>query len=627
VLDPRERSLLFEALKPPPEYELDYAIGTTYSLDLIALLTTPLAFAFLDRTNREGQVVSDPATLLSAIRRYAGRICIFAQAGEVKVPTAHAGLLSFLESCVVEVSPAGNGVFHPKVWALRFTREDAPARYRLICASRNLTFDRCWDSVLVLEGDVADRKNAFAANHPLAAFFEALPGLATHSSRARSDQLKGEIATFGRDLRRVHFDFPEDFDELEFVPLGIDGYRRLPFEESAYDKLLVVSPFVSQRGLDDLHASVTKRGELQLVSRAEELALVKAETLKRCTRVMAFRDSQPEETETAAETPTEKQGSQELAGLHAKLYVADHGWDSSVWCGSANATAAAFGANVEFLIRLVGKKSKVGVDKFLNGEEGQASFSAFLEPFHPEDPSDEALAERALEKLASDLARKVATAPWAAAASVTDQSHQLSLSLQEPLQLPSDVLIAVKAWPISCAEGAAGRTLSVGSAGTTATFESLPMSSLTCFFAFCVDVSLGDRAAPSQRFVIRVPVSGMPANRDAALVAALLSNADDFSRYVMLLAEGTAGTAATGSEFVLGGDESKQAPSKGEGVPEGLMEALVRALCHRPETLDEIARTVHDLKDAGVAGDRLPKGWDELWGPIAQARKELIDAQ
>ena len=37
----------------------------------------------------------------------------------------------------------------------------------------------------------------------------------------------------------------------------------------------------------------------------------------------------------------------ELAGLHAKLFVMDDGWHARIWTGSANATEAAFQRNVE----------------------------------------------------------------------------------------------------------------------------------------------------------------------------------------------------------------------------------------------------------------------------------------
>lgn len=43
MLDPRDRGALLEALRPPPGYVVDAAIATTYSLDLVTLLTAPLA--------------------------------------------------------------------------------------------------------------------------------------------------------------------------------------------------------------------------------------------------------------------------------------------------------------------------------------------------------------------------------------------------------------------------------------------------------------------------------------------------------------------------------------------------------------------------------------------------------
>lgn len=619
MLDPRDRTLLFEALKPPEEYALDYAIGTTYSLDLIALLSTPLAFALLDRTNREGQLVSDPGALLTALRRYAGCISIFAQAGEVKIPVAHARLVAFLERSVVEVAAPRGGVFHPKVWALRFKRDGYPARYRVICASRNLTFDRSWDTMLVLEGYLRDRRNAYSRNHPLADFFAALPSL---SCRGMTDALQTQILRFSEDLRKVEFVMPEPFESLAFEPIGIKDYEKSPID-GPFDEFLVVSPFVTAGALQDLRESVGKKGKFHLVSRAEELELVSPEILEACASVQAFNDSDPEDIEAA----DPGQVVQELSGLHAKLYIADHGWDSSVWCGSANATTAGFNANVEFLTRLVGKKSKVGINAFLSGEKGQAAFGAFLEPFQPAEPSEEALAARALEKVASDVARSIALADWTLDVTPAEGGHELRLILQFFPVLPTNVQISVKAWPITCTEAAMARPVLFTAPGVLARFECLTTAALTGFVAFCVELEKDGRHAPPQRFALSLPVSGMPENRDALLTASMLASAEDVSRYIMLLARGAEDLPPTDNQFVLGPGASDPPLSKGEGVAEGLLEALVRALHSHPESLDEIARTVDDLKAAGVAQERLPQDWDSIWEPILKVRKELMDAQ
>lgn len=164
MLDPQDRKLLFDLLKPPTGYRLDAAIGTTYSLDLLALLVTPLAFTLFDYEAKDGRISASPSALLESLRRYANRTHIFCQAGLIHVPSKNRRLFSYLEKSVFEVTPAdSNGVFHPKLWILRFQpteREpdkDWPIVYRFLCPSRNITFDRSWDTMLALEGTLNPR--------------------------------------------------------------------------------------------------------------------------------------------------------------------------------------------------------------------------------------------------------------------------------------------------------------------------------------------------------------------------------------------------------------------------------------------------------------------------------------
>jgi len=66
-------------------------------------------------------------------------------------------------ACIYDVqAPDADGVFHPKVWALRFIAGDGAIGYRVLCLSRNLTFDRCWDTVVTLDGELTDRSNAIS---------------------------------------------------------------------------------------------------------------------------------------------------------------------------------------------------------------------------------------------------------------------------------------------------------------------------------------------------------------------------------------------------------------------------------------------------------------------------------
>src|SRR5437764_1178797 len=67
MLGPHDRRLLLDAVRPPEGYVLDFAVGTTYSLDLLALLTAPLAFTLLDCQDADGR--PDAAALPAMAQR------------------------------------------------------------------------------------------------------------------------------------------------------------------------------------------------------------------------------------------------------------------------------------------------------------------------------------------------------------------------------------------------------------------------------------------------------------------------------------------------------------------------------------------------------------------------------
>jgi hypothetical protein len=96
MLEPSDRRLLLESFAPPPGYRLDWTVGTTYTLDLMALLAAPVAFAFSDCQDRDGRPMMEPLALLKAVRQYADRMCLFCQAGKIQVPVAYQMMLASL---------------------------------------------------------------------------------------------------------------------------------------------------------------------------------------------------------------------------------------------------------------------------------------------------------------------------------------------------------------------------------------------------------------------------------------------------------------------------------------------------------------------------------------------------
>ena len=188
VLGPEDRRLATDCLRPPDGYGLDQAIGTTFTLDLLAVIAAPLAFARFDRERgvaaAEG---SQGLASLEALRRYADRITVFCQKGHISVPRSHERFFAYLEQSIVEVpAPHDLFTFQPKVWVLRYLPHDGKSAplYRCICLSRNLTYDRSWDTVLVLDGAVGGEQEDTSG--PLAELISTLPKLAGDNLQPRS---------------------------------------------------------------------------------------------------------------------------------------------------------------------------------------------------------------------------------------------------------------------------------------------------------------------------------------------------------------------------------------------------------------------------------------------------------
>ncbi len=177
MLDPNSRSLLVDSLRPPAGYLFSNGIATTYTLDLTTLLSVPLHLALLAAGNHN-EMLQDGVTLLEALRRTTDKLAVFCQQGRIGAPNLPHVLYGLLEPCVVEVNARNGGVFHPKMWVLRFQSQtdNDDVVLRLLVLSRNLTNDRSWDLSLSVDGTRG--KRTVSPNRPLAELISILPDLA-----------------------------------------------------------------------------------------------------------------------------------------------------------------------------------------------------------------------------------------------------------------------------------------------------------------------------------------------------------------------------------------------------------------------------------------------------------------
>ena len=388
TLTPETRVLLTDALRPPAGYRVEAAVGTTYSLNLTALLLAPLSFALFDQGNADEIGAVDPIRLLEAVRRYADRTTVFCQAGGIHVPSTYRSILTFVEDSVHEVmSFHKEAIFHPKVWAIRFIDQGENRIHRVIILSRNMTLDRSWDTALVLD----EEQDGAIDAAPAADFVRRLPTLALPGlSAGRAAEIEGLASS----LSVARLAAPSPFTAGELLPIGMTDDRVWPFPDQG-KRLLAISPFLSKPAIGAISTIAADR---TVVSRAESLELVGSKLLAgwsvNVLQRLAETDPGTDLDDISAPTPDGFLESNE--GLHAKTFVIDlGGGQSTIVTGSANLTSATWGTNVEFDAVLTGPTSACGVEAMLNGSPEAPGLSRILEEYSITD--EEGAADAAIE--------------------------------------------------------------------------------------------------------------------------------------------------------------------------------------------------------------------------------------
>lgn len=416
MLDPGAREALTEQLRPPAGYRLNHAVGTTFTLDMISALAVPLSFV-----RGTGEDPTNAVAVLNAVRKVSDRIDVFCQAGLIRVPRHANDLLAVLEPIVHQVrAPRSAALFHPKVWLLEY-EADGDLAYRFLCSSRNLTPDGTWDLLVRLDGRPAeDPGNATAPsvdNAPLARFIEALPGMATVPLEEQREQ---SIKGLSDRVASVAWELPQNIRTLAFRPLGtgethpadsLVGFLQNPetavglngrTDESRTfgGNRLLVSPFIDDETVE-FFSGVGAR-TVQVYGRGNQLDRLAPETLGNAKTNFHAIDDVGFTADDESETET-LSGPEDLRGLHAKAFFTDFDHATHILLGSANATRAAFGRNVEFAVEMSGPKNRIGTEKIAESLQ-KMPFSAFAGAGGVEENADEAAEwrlQRALIEAAS----------------------------------------------------------------------------------------------------------------------------------------------------------------------------------------------------------------------------------
>lgn len=602
MLDPAERHLLTDALRPPSGHRVDVALATTYTVDLQSVLLAPLAMAAYDHAD-SGMDAATPVALLESVRRHAAHTTVLCQAGGVHVPPTYPRLAAFAEGMVAEVEPPRGHTFHPKVWVLRFVDEAGAHLHRFVCLSRNLTGDRSWDTVLVCDEEPTAKHTFDAA--PVATWaLDLLDSLVRPLAAAREEGLRDMLAG----LPGVRLAVPEPFTAATVVPMGAGaplGWP-LPAESAAW---AVISPFLEVSALRRLPRA---NGRRLILSRPDALdrvgrrACAGAETV--VLQPMADLASPDESADEAPEGPTE---SRRLGGvprgLHAKVFVWDDGAGTShVLTGSANCTGAAFGGNVEMSVLLSGPTAACGVASVLGDD--RSGLLRLTQPHEIEEQEPTA-------DPAYDLERRVEAWHVALAAArprlVVDQDED-DYTVRLDLSLPPD--------PHGFAATTTVKPAAVANAPSQPvdgrpSWGPVSLHGLAPYLVVVTDAE-SDGLEVRRACVLVCEVSGAPDDRHRRLLRELLARQQDVLRYLMLLL-GDLGAEALLDRLAATEDDPDGAGAGGafgRGFDDlVLVEPLLRAAARGDEALGRAHRLLEDLRDESGQLPQLDEEFQTIW--------------
>ena len=400
---------------------------------------------------------------------------------------------------------------------------------------------------------------------------------------------------------------PEGLELSRFLPFGIGG-RYLPYPDLEQRSLLVVSPFLDG---DFLRSLAWRRPRSILISRREALLTAPADAVRAFDQVFAFRPGLEPESEDIEESLPP------LGGLHAKVYVIDDGWKARVGVGSANATAAALGdppRNVEFMVELVGSKSRFGIDALLappsQGEAG--TFRSLIDEFDPEEAGTVAEDKDAIRlgHLLDDASETIARADIRGTVDESDTGrYTLGLVLDEPFDLPTEIG-TVACWPATLA---AARQQPLKDGGE---FTDLSLDELSAFLAIELQATI-DAQSRSKRFARTIRLSGLPEDRLPRLIANMLRNRERFMQLLWLL--------LSPDQDVSFGELSELLSSEGVdtdwGVAlPGLLERMLETLGSDPGKLDAVASLLKDLRRTEEGRELIGSDFDAIWEALWTVR-------
>ena len=608
MLNPNNDRLDYgQILAPPAGYDLDFAVGTTYSLDLDALIGASLALGLSEETDSE--LMNNPVCLLEALRSTGDKVALFCEGGQIHMPNRVTALYVLLEKMVFSVRTAkrrGSSrfpTFHPKFWLIRYKNNNRELVYRIIVLSRNLTFDRSWDVTYYMDGHVTN--DTTDKNEPICDFLRYLISQLPADENGR-EKARG-IRALIRELPKVVFETGEKtFYDYEFIPNGVKNstqggfysFDKTDLFQDTFHEILIISPFLTGDIIKSFNernkGSLRRDARYMLITREMSLGRLKPGNVSNFV-IYTMRD-QVIDGETAI-----SEGAQEIRkqDIHAKMYMVRKYSNTDLYLGSLNATHSGVHTSIEFMVRLRSKNRYLNMDKMtadLFGSEKDGSDNPFQEVTLQNaiiDEEDEK--DKALDTVIKLINR---SNPYAVVKAEDEEHYSVSVSFDtcdtKDFRVLVRPLLSKKTEEFSEA----------------IIFSGLTVTQLSEFYV--VSVSDGERVLER---VLIIPTEGLPEDREKQVISSVVSNRDCFYRYIAFLLGDDAILSVletNAAEGDLGSSKSRQAYH----IP-ALYEKMLQTAAVNPEKFRGIEYLMRTISDDGI----IPEDFKKLYETFKKAVK------
>ena len=601
MLNPNNDRLDYgQIIAPPADYKLDFAIGTTYSLDLDALVGACIALGLSEETDSD--LMKNPICLLEALRATGDKIALFCESGQIHLPNSVTSLYILLEKMVFPVTTASKrGLlkypsFHPKFWLIKYVNNKGEALYRVVVLSRNLTFDRSWDVSFCIDGKKSNYETD--KNNPVSDFVSYLIKQLPDTENASEKQKK--MRSLLRELKHVEFSLDSrEFYDFDFIPVGISNkynskqdalYNLL---EDSFHEVLIMSPFLSKGVIKDFNDrnKYIEHSEHVLITRASELGKLKPTD---CSNFEIY--TMKDAVIDGESLISEENASTQKQDIHAKIYMIMKYPNTYLYLGSLNASHNALNGNIEFMVKLHTKNRYLNLSKLKDSlfgtDEAECPFQIANLNNAQEDIADEKM------QMLDSVIKAVNRLNASAVIKENGELFDINLSF-EPFESKYDItvspLLSNKTAPLS----------------ENILFSSMELTQLSEFYK----ISVSDGKQTVSR-VIMIPTENMPTDREKAVVSSVVNDRSCFYRYIAFL---------LGDNMVISVLESNDTANEATGTTKvnkpiplpALYEKMLRTAATAPERFKEIEYLIKSVSADGV----IPEGFEELYNTFRKVVK------